>query len=364
MDHVIALMKDYKLLCIPITLVWLSIFYNPSYSQVENDNIENRIQLVLNKLASSSTTDCTLQWKCLNQRLTAKCIQYHNDQWYYFRTGNQDKYYLNISGQDCRDLRGVQLVIIDGEPCEPESYKILKCISLGTQNDVFVELDSLENQKEYMVLIDGYLHDFCSFNIEFSDKPKGLPLEEEELVNMEIKPAGENHVKIYWSIPDTIANELRYYEVYRRHESKFKSRKIHEVNQGFNAYGTKQLDYVCEDILPDYGKFYYKVIGVGDHGRIFISKISIQNKKPKSLDPESKYWLELELQYPDACKLKIAIYDAKNYSLLNWHNFNYTLENSLFETYIKDYIDEGIFFYRIEVINLDTKERINHLIQK
>ena len=121
---------------------------------------------------------------------------------------------------------------------------------------------------------------------------------------------------------------------------------------------------MCEDILPDYGKFYYKVIGFGDHDRILISNISIQNTRPKSHDPESMYWLELELQYPNACKLKISIYDAKNYSLLNWYNFNYTLENSLFETYIKDYIDEGIFSYRIEVMNLDTKEKINHLIQK
>ncbi len=51
-----------------------------------NDNIENRLELKMNEPRKSNTADCTLQWGCLNHALTKKLIQYHNDQWFFFKS--------------------------------------------------------------------------------------------------------------------------------------------------------------------------------------------------------------------------------------------------------------------------------------
>jgi len=255
-------------------------------------------------------------------------------------------------------------LIIDGDPCIPESYKIKKCISLGNHDDVFIALDSLENQKEYMVLVDGYLHDFCAFNLELADKPKGIPLTKQGLVNLGMKPIADFHFELSWRIPDSIANLVRSYEVYRRHETEYKSKKVHEIQQGFNAYGKPRLDYGIDEILPDYGWYYYKIIGVEDQDKILISKSLFHYPKPNLKGSESKNWLELDMHYPKPCKLKISIYNATRQSLLYWSNFRYSTENSFFEHYIKEYIDDGVFYFRIEVENLETNEKKNHLILK
>lgn len=334
------------------------------YGQVINDGIEHRIELMINSSISSSTADCTLQWECLNHQLTKKCIQYHNDQWFYLKTSNLDKYYLNISNQNCRDIRGIQLLVIGGIACEPESYKVMKCISLGNQDDIFITLDGLENQKEYLILVDGYLHDFCAFDIQFSDKPKGIPISEKAVVDLSTKLLADYHVEVSWSVPDTIASLVNKYELYRLNETAFKSEKVHEINQSYNAYGIPRLDYVIDDVIPDYGKFYYNVIGVGDNDRMLISKLLIHYPRPKSDDKESKNWIEVDLHYPKACKLKISIFDAKNHSLLYWMNFNYSSENRFFEYFIKEYRDEGITNYRIDILNLETDEKSSQLIIK
>jgi hypothetical protein len=112
-----------------------------SNAQVINDHIDKRIELNVNAPAfSSSTTDCTVDWACVDESLTGKCIEYHNDQWFWFRTNQTGKYHININGQKCRDTRGVQLVVIDGVACQPRTYNILSCNSLTSQDDIYVEL--------------------------------------------------------------------------------------------------------------------------------------------------------------------------------------------------------------------------------
>ena len=171
-------------------------------------------------------------------------------------------------------------------------------------------------------------------------------------------------VEVGWRVPDTIASLVKKYEVYRLNETAFKSEKVHEINQSYNTHGIPRLDYVIDEVLPDYGKFYYKVIGVGDNDRMLISNSLIQYPRPKSDDKELKNWLEVDLNYPKGCKLKISIFDAKNHSLLYWMNFNYSSENRFFEYFIKDYRDEGITNFRIDILNLETGEKTSQLIIK
>ena len=120
-------------------------------AQVANDNMENRRVMRAEETVTSSTTDCTVQRSCVDERLTGKCIEYHNDQWFEFTPTISGRYFVNIGGQKCRDVRGVQLVVLTGQPCQPATYRVPSCTSLGTQNDVFVTLDSLRIGCPYLL---------------------------------------------------------------------------------------------------------------------------------------------------------------------------------------------------------------------
>ena len=67
-------------------------------AQVANDNIENRRVLRAEEVVFSSTTGCTVQRNCVDERLTGKCIEYHNDQWFEFTPTISGRYFVNIGG--------------------------------------------------------------------------------------------------------------------------------------------------------------------------------------------------------------------------------------------------------------------------
>lgn len=363
-----------------ILFTYLFTFFGGQESacQVINDNIENRLELKMNEPLGSVTTDCTLQWKCLNHALTKKMIMYHNDQWFFFKTTQLDRYFINISDQECRDLRGVQLMVIHGEACVPDSYKIVDCVSLGNQDDVFLELDNLEPNEEYLVLIDGYLHDFCGFDIEFSDTPRGMPIDEKAISSMSATSTSDFLIALHWSVPDSITDLISRYEVYRRQELEYKSTKIYEVEQGFNSRGVPLLDYDFEDVLPDYGKYQYKIMGIGDHNRLLVSTVSknyhhiwradtnpLNNSQNiDSISEDPAYWLEVDLNYPKPCKLKITIFDASSQRLLKRYDFVYNAINTSFKAYIKGFKEKGIFSYRIEIVNEKSNEKRSYIMMK
>jgi hypothetical protein len=101
-------------------------------AQVTNNNIQNGSQLVLDAAYTPSSTDhATVEWDCINRSLKAithKCLIYHNDQWFTFNATQSGKYYLNIALKRCRDSKGIQAIVLQGNPCITKQYEILKYI--------------------------------------------------------------------------------------------------------------------------------------------------------------------------------------------------------------------------------------------
>ena len=58
----------------------VSVVAPAASAQVANDNMENRRVVRAEETVASSTTDCTVQRSCVDERLTSKCIEHHNDQ--------------------------------------------------------------------------------------------------------------------------------------------------------------------------------------------------------------------------------------------------------------------------------------------
>lgn len=230
------------------TLAALVLLPFLSLAQVKNDRLAQRKRLPLEEVLRSRTDGCTLERDCLNTEMTGQCITYHNDQWFFFDSGENERLFLNVSEQNCRDLRGVQVVVFTGEPCQPRTYALFTCVSLGNQDDVFIELDGLLPQTRYLVNVDGYLEDYCRFQLQLSRTPRGLPLEPSP--DMTAKGAQNGRkVRFSWELPDSLQGEVSHVEVFRRIGESPKSERIESLPVARNTYGTVQTSYHAEDSL-------------------------------------------------------------------------------------------------------------------
>ncbi|MBX0292475.1 hypothetical protein K3G63_18650 [Hymenobacter sp. HSC-4F20] len=239
-------------------------------AQAANDNIENRRVLSLNEAVASNTTGCTVQWACVDEKLTGKCIEYHNDQWFEFTPRTTGRYYVNIGGQQCRDTRGVQLVVLTGEPCNPTTYRVLSCTSLGSQDDVFVTLDSLRAGQPYLLDVDGYLKDFCQFTVAISDKPRGVPaltLPQVAAVAASANPV----VTLRWTLPDSVGAPRRF-RVLRREAAAFRAGEVAAVPVQRTTYGATSPEYTWTDTLAQPGRYLYQVVTDGEGPPLIVQQ--------------------------------------------------------------------------------------------
>lgn len=224
-----------------------SFSLSTSYAQVANDNIENRIPVQVEQVVSSTTKECTVQRKCVREELTGKIIQYHNDQWFEFTPPEPGRYFINISDQQCQSKRGLQVVVMSGTPCEPQTYRILSCLSLSTQDDIFVTVDSLYNSQTYLINVDGYSHDLCDFQFQVSRQSKGIP------VGIPISTSGHymngRLLEIGWLLPDSVA--ATYCQVWRRDTRTQYSVLVRRVKVSRNGYGQQQRRFSVLDTLPN-----------------------------------------------------------------------------------------------------------------
>ncbi len=240
----------------------LCLFVRLAHAQAPNDNIENRRLLRAEETITSSTVGCTVQRACVDERLTGKCIEYHNDQWFEFRPPTTGTYYVNIGGQHCRDVRGVQLVVLTGTPCQPATYRILSCSSLGTQDDLFVPLPNLQAGQPYLLDVDGYLKDYCSFTLQVSGQARGLPVVSAPAVPQGL-PAMRRVVTLTWEVPDSLTT-ARYCRVLRRELHESRTHEIRREPLATNTYGRRQAFYSLTDTLPGPGQYLYQVVAEGD----------------------------------------------------------------------------------------------------
>ena len=282
-------------------------------AQVPNDDIARRRVLQAGETVTSNTTDCTVQWSCVDEKLTGKCIEYHNDQWFEFTPAVAGRYYVNIGGQQCRDTRGVQLVVLTGTPCEPATYRILSCTSLGSQDDVFVTLDSLQAGRPYLLDVDGYLKDFCQFTLQVSDQPRGLPALAAPPLSS-VAPTRNPLVTLRWTLPDSLAAATQF-RVLRREVAAFRSQARATVAVSRTAYGGGSQDFTWTDTLTAPGRYLYQVVAETPNNApalLLQQWHAYSQLMPAQYDPAVVY-LHVPLeQYPAGAKLSVVLTDEAN----------------------------------------------------
>jgi hypothetical protein len=288
-----------------------------AFCQRENNNIEDRINIRLNERIESSTESSDVQWSCINKNLTHKCLIYHNDQWFSFRPRNSGPYYITLSDQQCRNKLGIQLVVLEGNPCETQSYRLKRCIGYSDQSDFSVMIDSLDITKEYLFNIDGYLGDICTFTLEMLENPRGLPLTPENLgsdFNAQIQQA-DSLVSIQWLIPDSLITDLEEVAVYRKSDKTSASKKL-LVPVTRNAAGVFPSNYVAYDTLPRKGSYTYTIF-LKRHRRFyaFDSKRILYEETPKVNHLPSKIHA-LQYYLPHADHVRIIVLDKRKHEIL------------------------------------------------
>jgi hypothetical protein len=257
-------------------LFLLSLSLNSAAQGVVNNDIEKRIVLKLDSLPlHSSTEQSDVQWNCIDKHLTHKCLIYHNDQWFSFTALNAGPAYLNIRQQQCRDMLGVQVVVIEGDPCQTSTYKLRKCIDFTDQADFFVMLDSLTSGQEYLINIDGYLGDVCEFEIELNSAPNGVPIHSPRLPGAEVVPFQKDSiVTLAWTISDSLLTDGISFLIFRRKNGERRSREI-STPLIRNTLGTATGTYSITDTLRTKGDYVYSIFLERLDGVFLVDKTDI-----------------------------------------------------------------------------------------
>jgi hypothetical protein len=338
------------------TLFTLIISVQLCSAQVVNDQIENRLKLSLNRTLQSETANCTVEWLCLDESLTGKEVEYHNDQWFYFNTNFHDKYFINISNQRCRDQIGVQLVVINGQHCHPETYKIVSCISLATQDDIFVELKDLKIDHSYLVNIDGYLNDFCSFDITVSDKPAELPVNVDPITEA-IFTSDAEAITIQWQIPEGDDIGIHSYQIFRKGTGENKHHLIDELEHERDVYGHFKTDYTYVDTLSISGLYHYIIVSASlDGNKTLVRQLSANYSRVNRTNN-----IKLILTSNVKTSFKISVYDEESgkFLLSDLVDLNDNLKalNYFKVVYydMQEYREFG--FHRFRVVTVDQKTK-------
>lgn len=331
--------------------LWLLIGLSNGMAQVPNDNIENRLELPLNQWHTSRTDDCTVQWGCVDKALTGKCIDYHNDQWFYFKSApTGGTHYINIARQACRDVRGVQLVVMDGTPCQTNTYQILTCVSLANQDDVFAQLDSLRPNHTYLINVDGYLHDYCRFEIQVSGQSNGIPVNKKDMGTVKANMAG-NVVKLDWTVDEEMAAQVNEFQVFRRHQQDVRSQQVVSLPLNRNAAGSYQDTYHAQDSVSKAGLYIYKIIGLTAEGnRIMVGEWQQMVTQKNVVNA----YVTIPLKFQKNTSVTLLIYNAAAHSLAEKTGLTLRETNQTVRYYAGYLVQKGIRTLRIKAVDNKT----------
>ncbi|MCX2742732.1 hypothetical protein OO013_02580 [Mangrovivirga sp. M17] len=330
-------------------------------AQVSNDNIEDRLKLKIGQVAHSKTDDCTVQFNCIDQSVTGSCLIYHNDQWFEFNSGSHSKLFLNVSDQQCRDLKGVQVVVVKGTPCDKKSYELITCASFGNQDDVFLTLNNLDKNTDYLVLIDGYLNDFCRFNIQVGEVAKGIPVN--QYLRLPFKAANNDGVISFdWLLPDSIRSDVEKFEIYQRKGSRFKSDLIKTINVKDYAYGNSEGNYSFIDTISLDTSYEYKVVARHLNGAADIVSEYLITPDEELLPREVSVNIVPSIKIRKKDEVTVVVRDF--YSRRVIKSFQFTgkeIPDEGFYINKAQYSKLGLKRLRIEIINNDSgrKEEIH-----
>lgn len=334
-----------------------------AFGQVKNNSIRGRLKLDLDQGSVKSTTaGSSVEWDCVNKALTRKCIVYHNDQWFEFTVPVPGRYFINVSAQQCTENLGVQAIVIEGNPCEIATYRILRCINRIRREDAYIQMDSLRPGISYLVNIDGFLGDACDFNIELASKAHGFPYQENGSDSTYTPLVQQQRAfRMHWHTDDRI-NDWQSFRVYRWFGQGQPS-LIREEAVIRNAYGKPKFDYQVADSLIKEGLYTYRVFAVERENFTLVPLVTQQvtflTPRPVQKAPDPERSVKITLPFKDRIPVDIIIYDQKNDEKKRatrvWFD---PARSTTLDIPMGDLLDQGMVKFLVLVANSQSKEAL------
>lgn len=325
--------------------------FSEALAQSENDLYTDVQQLILNSAAHSSTSHNTVQKSCVDEKLTGRCIQYHNDQWFAFTPDSTTPFFINVHGQSCQNSKGVQLVVFTGELCETSSYEVISCISKATAEDFYFKVEHPNPRLTYYFIVDGYLGDFCDFRIEVSGSAKGMPAVPGEEDGEGTVRLDQHVVTLSWFLGQSTHDDFDRFFVRRTGGGNIKT---WNMPVEFNTMGKTLADYKLPDTLIREGHYEYKVYLVNDlqERHLFLTKEVSWKRAEDGL----KSLVYFPFQVPRKTNLQVTVRDPFTGRVLASRFVeNYRLSG--FEYDFSELINKGQYFFEVHVQDLTTKRK-------
>jgi hypothetical protein len=348
-----------------LMIVFLVLSFARLTGQVKNDVISNRITLSLNdEWFASSTRNADVEWDCINKALTSTCLVYHNDQWFTILPPTTGTYFINISNQRCSNQQGVQIVVLEGDPCKIDSYQLRMCIAYTDQSDMFVQIDSLIGGKEYLLNIDGYLGDQCEFDIQFSTKHNGIPVQSRNMKYIELRVIPRDSVvSVQWHIPDSLHYKLNQVSLYRKHEKERASVPVNRSALQRNAYGETETIYKVQDTLRRKGQYTYSIYGHTVDERVMLLARENYNYKGKD-KARLHYKADVDFVSPKSGHVNIAVFDDIQDRQLFTTTRRAQKGKNAVELDLSDYVSEGVMLYKIVVSDKTFRQELYYRVKR
>jgi len=314
-----------------ILLIVFALFPSVVSAQVSNDKIIKSIVLEPETLFHTSTAQAAVEPDCLNRALANKCLVYHNDQWFSFRVLEPHLYYLNISGQQCRDKKGIQVILVEGNPCETTEYQLIQCIPQIKEEETFVPLGELKANKTYLIEIDGFLGDHCAFNLQLSRRPIGLPLRGPVQIRLGDNPdplvLKDSIIAIPWNVPEEWIKKIDQFRVYRMdsREAYVLERIVPLVR---NTYGQPSSGYSVYDTVSTTGNYRYRVLGYAGYLEpLVMTELSFFYQRKKSTGKAHlSESVVIEPDFEQTAPFEVRVYDRKTHQVIKKLNGVYDPE--------------------------------------
>ncbi|GEM_PF-2534433 len=336
-------------------------------AQVSNDKVANRIRLVPDGSPLRSTTaSSTVEWGCLNQALTGKCLVYHNDQWYQFSVKEPQAYFLNISRLACRNSNGIQVILIEGNPCETKNYRVIDCIRQIKNEEVFVSLGKVTADTPYLIEIDGFDGDHCDFDIQIARKPFGMPMVQEEFRNSGAatrpRTQYDSIVNVAWRVPLGLLDQIDHFRMYRlTHNDIFKLERVLPASR--NAYGKPSDTYQLQDTLSSPGEYLYRVLGYPQEGNpALMTQVLIEYGVRKKPPPAPQalavtQTIVIDPGFNVTVDYVVRVYETEQLSVIHGLTGSYDPDSpSPIRMDMKEFVAKGYKSFMVVLINRATRE--------
>jgi hypothetical protein len=350
-----------------LILFTLLITASLSYSQVTNNEIKYRLKLDLDgKWLKSSTNNASVEWDCINKKLTSTCLVYHNDQWFTVVPPATGSYYINIANQRCQNLQGVQIVVLEGDPCKIDSYQLKMCVSYTDQSDMFVKIDSLIGGKEYMVNIDGFLGDQCDFLIQFSTMSAGIPVQIRTLKQMPLKfTQTDSIIALNWTIPDSLIFKISRFGVYRKLDKEKAATHLATMPLKRNAYGRTEANYSLLDTLRKEGQYAYSIYGYSqkEEMTLLVREHFFYRSKEKSAALKQRRAV-IPYDSPKTGMLSVKVMDESSEKLLFSTSRRAVKGKNTLVLDLTEYVEQGVMFYKILIGDQTFQQELSYKTRK